>query len=458
MVRRVNGRISVPGLVLFRPFPVLVALLGLVFLTGGSSWGHESQLIVLRPAAILAAAFGLATMSAEHFRQFRVLWILLGATIALTALHLVPVPYSWWSSLPGRQILVDIDATAGFGEILRPLSMQPEATWNALYSLAVPLAVLSLGAQLSQDELRKLAEVLLGGIAVSAVLGLLQLSGSLISLYETVEAPRPSGLFNNRNHQGALLAMTFPLALLAWSGGYRWGLPNKLERIAVCALGVLVLPLSVVTGSRAGLILCVIALILAFLDAPWGSKGKFAQTGRAVRLAVAMGFFAVLAWLAVAAGRGGAIDRLTQGDDGELRYPVWQSIMDTLPNYWPWGTGIGTYADAYALMEPDELLRPTFSNHAHNDYLEVAFTAGLPGLLILAGAIIAACSWALRSVRIGREESALQRTGLVIVVLLALASLGDYPVRTPIMMAILTLAAIWLAKLPESPRAGQSAS
>ncbi len=449
MVKLVNGPVSMPGSGLLRPFPVLVAFLVLTFLTGGSSWGHEAQLIILRPVALLVAAFGLASMSVDQFREHRVLWVLLGLVVGLTALHLVPLPYAWWSQLPGRQILIDGDAAVGFDRIFRPLSMQPEATTNALYSLAVPLAVLSLGVQLSNDEQRRVAGVLLVGIMASALVGLLQLSGSLISFYEAVSAPRPSGLFNNRNHQGAMLAMAFPLAVLAWNGGYRLGLPKNLERITAGALAVLVLPLSVVTGSRAGLILCSVALVLAFAELPLGTATKHVRLIRALKAGVVAVFFAGLGWLTVAAGRGGAIDRLTAGDDGELRYPVWQSIMDMIPAYWPWGTGIGTYADAYALLEPDALLRPTFSNHAHNDYLEIAFTAGVPGLLILTGAILAVSLWGLRAIRVGRRDGALQRTGLVITVILALASLGDYPVRTPIMMAVLVIATIWLSRVPQ---------
>ncbi len=41
------------------------------------------------------------------------------------------------------------------------------------------------------------------------------------------------------------------------------------------------------------------------------------------------------------------------------------------------------------MHEPDALLRADYANHAHNDWLEVALTGGLPALLILAAACLA---------------------------------------------------------------------
>ena len=126
------------------PFWLLAALLCIVFFTGGSTWDSEPQLMLLRPAALLIAGCAFLTLRWEHIaRNWVVAGLFLGAAL-LTAAHLVPLPYAWWSAFPGRDIIVSIDQVAGLGQISRPLSMAPDATLNALYALGIPFAVLLL--------------------------------------------------------------------------------------------------------------------------------------------------------------------------------------------------------------------------------------------------------------------------------------------------------------------------
>lgn len=428
--------------VLLQPFYVLAAFLLLLFATGGSSWSFEAQLILLRPAAFLFAAWGLATMNAPHWREYRTLWITFFAITLLIAAHLVPLPFSWWSRLPGRDVLVQIDAATNLGQIARPLSMYPDATMNSLLSMSVPLAVLSIGCQLDQTGQQRTAGLLIVLIAISALVGLIQLSGVRLALYETVTAVRPSGLFNNRNHQGALLAIAFPLIALAWKGGYRSGLSPQVERIGAACIGVVVLPLAFVSGSRSGLALCGIALVLALVE--MARSGNGGGKGGKLKLAAILAGTGALAAATLFAGRAESIDRL-QNSSGDLRFSLWQNIVEFLPNYMPWGSGIGSYAPVFQIHEQDRMLDPTFSNHAHNELLEIALTAGIPGL-ILFGFVTAA--FAVGAVRIWRSQGSRipqARAGTVVILILALASTTDYPLRTPILAGVLTLAAIWLS-------------
>ena len=182
-----------------------------------------------------------------------------------------------------------------------------------------------------------------------------------------------------------------------------------------------------------------------FIWSPGGGRQDRPLWLRLVPPALVAAVVGGLVWLTAFASRDLAIERLG-ATENELRWPVWQSIIEMLPHYMPWGTGIGSYAQAYQILEPDSLLRPTISNHAHNEFLEVAFTAGIPGLVLL-GFAFAAILFALRrslSIKASNNSAVIfSRLGVSVLVLLAIASASDYPTRTPILAAVLTLAAVW---------------
>jgi O-antigen ligase len=103
----------------------------------------------------------------------------------------------------------------------------------------------------------------------------------------------------------------------------------------------------------------------------------------------------------------------------------------------------------FRIYEPLELLKRTYFNHAHNDFLEILLDGGLPALLLLLGSL----GWYIwASIRAWRADPVyygLGRLGSGMILLILVASVFDYPARTPIFMAIIVIAAIWL---------GQSAS
>jgi len=417
-----------------------------VFFAGGSSWSDEPHLILLRPLAFAVAAIGLWSLRLEDIRQFWAVWLIFGLAALLTASHLVPLPYDWWSNLPGRRVILDIDKAVGLGQVSRPLSMSPEATMNALLSLSVPLAVLVLASQFDGLRQRRALGVVLLLSFTSASVGLLQATGADIVLYSRQEFYEVAGLFANRNHQAALLALIFPMAAVAVSAGVGMGLPRKIEAFAGASMCLVAVPLVLITGSRTGMLVAGVSLALVFAVGllplvrvpirPWARySAAFASVG-------------ALVWATILVSRDLAIKRIEDGK-ADLRGPVWQSIVDMLPHYLPWGTGVGSYVEAYQVLEPDNLLRPAFSNHAHNEGLEILFTAGIPGaaLVFLALVFLAVAVW--RALRSSGDAALFKRLGIVAIILLAIASISDYPVRTPILSAVFALAAIW-ASSPQS--------
>ena len=422
------------------PFILFLLFMLAVFFAGGSSWSDEPHLILLRPLAFVVAAIGLWSLRLQHIRQFWGVWSIFGLATLLTASHLVPLPYDVWSNLPGRQVIVDIDKAVGLGQISRPLSMSPETTLNALMSLSVPFAVLVLASQFDGVRQRRALGVVLLLSFTSAAVGLLQATGADIALYSRQASHYVAGLFVNRNHQAALLGLIFPMAAVAISAGVAMGLPRKIETFASASMCLVVVPLVLITGSRTGLLVAGASLLLLFAFGLLPLKRVAIKPW--VRYSAAFASVAALVWATIWASRDVAFMRLEDQTE-DLRWPVWQSIVDMLPHYLPWGTGVGSYVEAYQVLEPDNLLRPTFSNHAHNEVLEILFTAGVPGaaLLLLAVVFLAVAFW--RGLRASGDVALFKRLGILVIILLAIASLSDYPVRTPILSAVFVLAAIW---------------
>jgi len=426
------------------PFWLLAAFLCIVFFTGGSTWDSEPQLMLLRPAALLIAGCAILTLRWEQIaRHWVVAALFLGAAL-LTVAHLVPLPYAWWSALPGRDIIVSIDQAAGLGQISRPLSMAPDATLNALYALSIPFAVLVLAVQLNSQEHQRILVLLLALAALSGLFGVLQAGGSTIAFYP--EQTPTSGLFANRNHQGALLALLIPMAAALGALGVSNRVGGMARVAAAPVITVIAIPLLLVTGSRSALVVAAVGLIFGL--SIWSSGGVRQDRPLWLRLVPPVLVTAVvggLVWLTAFASRDVAIERLG-ATENELRWPVWQSIIEMLPHYMPWGTGIGSYAQAYQVLEPDSLLRPSISNHAHNEFLEAAFTAGIPGLVLLGVAFVALlfALWRSFSIKAASNSAVIfSRLGGSVLVLLAIASASDYPTRTPILAAVLALASVW---------------
>lgn len=420
---------------------VLSALFALLFLTGGSSWPHEVGLTVLRPVAIIVAAFGIATLPRDQAKPFFPIYVVFGLLVALTASHLIPLPPSLWHTLPGREVIVEIDKLAGHADLWRPLSMAPEATLNALYALAVPGAVLFIAPQMHIDDHCRLMRVLLCLALGSCLLVVAQAGGSDIAFYSWTS--KNSGVFANRNHQAALIAVMFPMLAASTYFAEREGFDSRLIRLGCALIGIGLIPLVIVTGSRMGLAASILAILM--LPALRLNRKRTESRTRLQRLAP-LAFMAVgasiLAALTAFSARDVAISRLDNSFE-DARYPVWESALRDAPNYSPWGSGVGTFSQVYQINEPSKLLGPQYFNHAHNDWLEAYYTSGWLGAALVSGVLLLAIAGVSQVWRRRGVAFALSRTGLTMLFLLALASITDYPTRTPLLAAVTAIAAIW---------------
>lgn len=436
------------------PFWALIALLIVVCITGGGSRADTQSLIILRPLAVIFCGLGILLVNRRQVSQYRFLFITASAITILIGAHLVPLPPAIWSALPGRAIVVEIDKAADIGSVWRPISLTPTATWNALYSLSVPLAALLFGVQLTREQRFRLLYVLLGLGAFTGFLGFVQAIGGSsgpLNFHRVTMPGTAVGVFANRNHQAIFLATLFPALAVYASTGVRSLDVAKRRGWTAVAAGTILIPLILVTGSRGGVLMALVALVLAGLlyrRPTISSPAK--RRVRKLSPIVALCSFAVvcLGALTFLTSRAEALRRLVAPDQMEdLRFQIWGPIINMAWQYFPVGSGIGSFVEVFQIGEPDSLLSPTYMNHAHNDWLEAVLTGGAPGILLLLLCVVAFLRVALASIRAPAGEGRsvpFARLGASVIVLLALGSFVDYPLRTPFLMCIFVMAAVWL--------------
>ena len=439
-------------------FWLLSGFLLLVFLTGGSARIDVQSLIILHPAAVLVCACALLTLHRTHFLGRK--WLVVGfaALCLLPILHSIPLPSFIWQNLPGREIQVEIDAILKMDDVWRPLSLTPDNTLHALASLFVPLAIFLLAVQLNREDLFRLLPVLISLGAISGLFGLFQLAGSAngpLYLYRITNEGAAVGLFANRNHAATLLACLFPLLACFASTGV--AAPNKphMRAIIAIAVAIILVPLVLVTGSRSGLVVAVIGIAAAPFLYSKPITGRPVRAGKPrfqFRSVPFLGGLALmcLVFLSVFFSRATAFTRLFNESNFEAgRAEFWTASADIAAKYFPFGSGIGSFVEVYQINEPSKLLYASYLNHAHNDYLETILTAGFGGVVFMVAVIAGFTITTLRAWRSSNRTSRairIAKTASVGLLIMAFASVTDYPLRTPIMMAVAVILVLWLTE------------
>jgi O-antigen ligase len=436
------------------PFWVMMLFLLLLALTGGGARSDIQSLVILRPLSAMVLGYALWGITWDHVRPFRFLVFFTIAVVVFVALHLIPLPPSIWMSLPGRELTAEIDRAAGLGEVWRPISMTPSQTWNALYSLIIPCAVLALMLRLTRDQKFTLipAIILIG--LFSGFMGLLQVIGARdgpLYFYNITNYGAAVGLFANRNHQAVMLACLFPVLAVYASTGSQTIEQFRFRSALAGGAALFLVPLLLVTGSRGGLIVGLVGLLASAL---LYRQPKFTRAPKRKIRRFNLGYLAAGALVFGVAGltflmsRAAAFDRLFTDDGTEdLRFAVWPLILEMSGKYFPIGSGMGTFVEVYQIDEPLRLLDQEYLNHAHNDWLEIVLTGGAVAAL-LAG--LATLVWILSAYRLmalsdsHRRDVVLGKLGASIIFMLAIASVGDYPLRVPSLSAIFVIAAVWM--------------
>lgn len=430
------------------PILLMWMLLIVLCLAGGASRADAlGQTVVRAMAALVLLAVVLLADRPKRVSPTAV-WVLLAAAILLAVVQLLPLPPAVWEASSGRAFSQDATALAGSPPISRPLSLSPGATVNAAASMIVPLAVLCLATASSVENLARLPGFILCLVTATMLVGLLQFSG--VGIDNPLVNDRPgvvSGTIANRNHFALFLALGCLLVpVWMFRDGRRagWRGPVGLGLLLLFTLTILA------SGSRAGIVLGMLAILLAGLMAHTGLRRELRHAPRWVLPAVFAAVVALIAafvLISVAANRAVSIQRSLSVDvEQDMRSRALPTVWEMIRAAFPTGNGLGSFDPMFRVREPLALLKPTYFNQAHNDFLGVVLDAGMLGLLLLVGAL---GWWAWASVGAWRNadnrRSMLPRLGSAMLLLVVIASMFDYPARTPLIMAMVTLAAIWLS-------------
>jgi O-antigen ligase len=349
---------------------------------------------------------------------------------------------------------------AGQGDTMHGWSLMPDRTLNSLMSLSVPAAMIVNLAALGQRDRRALLPWLLGAIGANMLLGFLQLivgGGGRFRPFITSDMETAVGFFANRNHGAVLIAAAIPLA--ACLATWRLQQPARRAALQLIIVGSVIMALLAVLaiGSRSGLIMAVVGVLCAIAVAWQDLRRGFTRRSKSARLAIVLAPVAGIAGLvalAMTASRGEAIRRMFDSSVyADIRVQSLPTSFALMRNLFPFGSGLGTFEAMYRAAEPRALLHLQYLNHAHNDYAELVIDAGLAGAAVL----VAALMWYLiQSVRAFRPKPGvdgldcrLAQAACGVVLIAALASITDYPVRTPIWMLVLAICSVWLV----APRA-----
>lgn len=425
-----------------RRYPeVVCAYLALCILLGGASAAGVAANLVLQLGAIPLIALAVVRLRGGEHRGGRhgALLLIAAGILLLPLLQLVPLPPGTWRNLPERAVVVEGFGTLGMQLPWLPISLDPPATlaaWLALLpALAMLLAVMTIDAR----ERVWIGWTVLAAAVVSALIGIIQFVSGELYVYDITSMGSGVGFFANRNHLATLLLVALPTLTLQLSNtappavGAGWGWSTR-DLFAFGLLAILLLGL-VAAGSRAGLGLALPVLITSI-----GLRMRAHSGENPARLiAAAVGCSAVI--LAVVA-LGPALTRMSSAVDSftedETRVLATRITAEAGWQVFPVGTGFGTFDAVFRMVGGDANLAANFINHAHNDFIELWLTGGLPAVVLL----VAFLWWFAGAARAGwraRNDNAgaVPRVAAVTVAVVIVHSLVDYPLRTAAISAIL---------------------
>lgn len=228
-------------------------------------------------------------------------------------------------------------------------SVAPLDGLNSVIRLGLLGAAFVIAAEV--DDMRRTYAALAAGISLSGVIALVEVLG----LMTIPEANHPAALFGNRNYLGEMAAVALVAAV-----GYRlwWAIPGLLLALALAM-------------SKA-----------AFLGVGIASMVAIWRHSR-VQAVCALAAFGIAGFVA---------SQIIGGFDSTrslgVRLDIWSTALSNLTVF---GHGSGSFQSMYVLIYEYTSIPLGRPENAHNEFINLAFEVGVPG--IMAAAIFAVAAW-----------------------------------------------------------------
>jgi hypothetical protein len=357
--------------------------------------------------------------------------IVLVGVVVLPLLQLVPLPPTVWQHLPGQDLRLEAYTLIGIADTWQPLSLTPADTvYTAIMAIAFVTLTLVL-MTVSREAQIVLLRMILVTIGIGLLVGVAQVAsgGGALRVRDRADHGALIGFFSNKNHMALMLATSLPMVALL-SGAY----DRQRNRTPWIFIGYWVLCIFAVlmTNSRAGVMLSLLATVLIGIRMLRDQPRRYLIGGSILVLGLA-------AFVTTLPQVDALFDRFNSvGDDLRWRF-AWQSVP-LLHEYWLTGSGSGSFSRLYAVHEKLAWVKPTLVNHLHDDFYQVAIEQGLAGVLLL---LLTTFSLISSSARAWLSDPA-RRNAIfcsgTIVLLFALHSIVDYPLRRPATFPVLAIA------------------
>jgi O-antigen ligase len=406
---------------------------------GGSPAAYPELALQLWSAALLAAW---ALLSPEPLPQVsRPAWLIAGLLLLLPAIQLVPLPPALWHQLPGRELERAALALVGQENSWRPWSLTPARTMASLLALVTPVIMLVFTASLRRAGRGMVLGMIAGTALLALIVGAGQMGGGDANVFRfyVPDMSYLNGFQANHNSAADVLMIGMvAFAAVVREGAERGKFPAR-PAYLLAAVGGAALLFSVgvvLTASRAGTALLPVALAwVVVIVWPWLHFTR--------RNLIALGLLALLAGAAVfyLIETNGVLARVLSryAFAGEFRPQLWADTLYAAQQYFPMGTGLGSFTPVFIAIERLEVVDVTMPNRAHSDGLELLLEGGVFGLLILAVIATILFRKFLRALKNpptgGRAPVYFAGAALSII---ALHSQVDYPLRS---MSLACLAA-----------------
>ncbi len=420
-----------------------------LFFGGGARRDLISDLIpILLSCPLLVLAYPKARLRLGEDRFFLVLLI---SFLAVIIAQFIPLPPSVWGALPGRAEILDLYAQSGVSPPWASLAIRPGEAAKSALAILPGLALCLAAITLDMAQRRILIVMAIVVALLNAPIGMMQLLGgtsTALYFYEVTNIGSAVGLFANRNHYASLFFCVIPFVAALFASRKQFsGAPSWL--IGAICLIILLLGLSI-SESRSALILGAASLAASVA---YVARGQIADLMKG-RFAWATVGIVVVAMIPLGMGIGllTILQRFDAEDlAGDGRVTFAKVTLDAIKAYFPVGSGLGSFQQVYQLREPANTVTEPIINHAHNDWLEVGLELGLAGLALGAAFIVWLAREILRGFSEEGSEGQLFRAALILISLLLIHSIWDYPLRTIAMSALFGLSCGLIFAAPPTP-------